>query len=335
MTIQNPKVFQNSNILVQADAGPDIGVGHIMRMFALAQLISEMGFSINFVSKIEDEQIIDLIKNEGFTYHKLNGHGGEQDQINFVNLCVTLEPKCVIIDGSSVESKTEKILKEINFKLIRIIDTPQKHLFADLVINPNLGADKFWYSLEAYTKTAFGLEYVNLRNEFINPESLMTTSKKLNKRILVSLGGSKTNTKRIYNEFKRSETLIDSKIELEIIDGVQTFNLASKMANSDFAFISGGTTMWEALKMKLPFHVITLNDLQKSYLASIDEYKYWYGTTHYDKVNKETIEKIITDYFEHPEIEVELRKKFAHLKIGESVQELIYQFLLPERPSLV
>jgi UDP-2,4-diacetamido-2,4,6-trideoxy-beta-L-altropyranose hydrolase len=334
----NTKGFQNSNILIQADAGPDIGVGHIMRMFALAQLISKMGFSIHFASKIKDKQIIELIKKEGFTFHNLenlSAQGSEKDQDNFVNLCAFLNPKSVIMDGGYVESKTEKILKVLDFKLIRIIDTPQQHLIADLVINPNLGAEKFQYSLEPYVKTAFGLEYVILRNEFLNPESSITTPKELSKRILVSLGGSKINTKRIYDDFKKFDTLKDSKLELEIIDGLKTFNLASKMANSDFAFISGGSTMWEALKMKLPFHVITLNDLQKSYLASIDEYKYWHGTTHYDAVDTASIEKVIINYFTHPEIEDKLRTKFANLRIGESVQELIYQFLINEKAFYV
>ena len=60
------------NIFIRVDSGSDVGLGHVMRCFALAESINTMNFNVYFISKKIRGNIIKRIENDGYKVFHLN-----------------------------------------------------------------------------------------------------------------------------------------------------------------------------------------------------------------------------------------------------------------------
>lgn len=321
------------NIVLQADANNQIGAGHFMRMFAVGQIVSDMGFRVHFISNTENKSLLARLEYEGFILHRVpikvmysNRDNYSTDE--FISLIQALNAQCLIFDGIGVNAELEKKLKKQRFKIIRVTDNPSQYCSADLLINPNYNSDNFKYFCAPHTQKALGLEYALLRKEFYDKKLFLELKKTANpKKILVSMGGSQINTVRILECFESTATSLSSDYQFEILNGVNSEEMALKMRTSHFGFISAGSTMWEAAKMELPFHAISLNEEQKQYLSFLPRNKIWFDWSHFEFLTQDIIRDIIKSYFEDPNLETQFIQEFRNLKIGKLTHELLFDFL--------
>lgn len=177
-----------TKIIFRADASNTIGMGHVIRSLALADMIKkdfDCFFAIqNPIEKIRElilqtcEGIIDLPvcseESEAF-YKELDDHiSGDE---------------IVVLDGYRFNTRYQSNVKQKGCHLVCIDDIHAFHFLADIVINHAVGFDRDEYSGEKYTRFFFGPAYALLRKEFL--EAAKTRSVNLlKKEILVSLGGA-------------------------------------------------------------------------------------------------------------------------------------------------
>jgi spore coat polysaccharide biosynthesis predicted glycosyltransferase SpsG len=268
-------------------------------MLALGQLLSDWGYEVHFATIPYDSSILDYLKDEPFPLQYLKQEvpwDASKDLDRLLCLASRIRPSWVVLDGGHFGADYEHGIKQCGFKLLRIDDIPSNHYYADVLLNQNYGAEEMICSTEPNTRVLAGLKYVLLRREFREIDS---SSKKArgNGRfhLLVSLGGSSERTDTLNSmivqglsnicEKHLSATLIVGKMggrishlekvakniswPIQIKD--QSRNVAAEMLKADLAIVSGGSTMWELMYMRVPFLAISITLAQRSYLRLLSE----------------------------------------------------------------
>src|SRR5215217_1663979 len=172
--------MRSKKIYIRVDGGNQIGLGHLVRCFALAKMI-QSDFVIIFVCQVLPDSFIHEIKESKFLYIALN------DEPDFFTL---INPEDIILlDGYHFNTHYQRHIKQIGCKLICIDDIHENEFYADLIINhaPNVSIKE--YSAQPYTKFALGLDYVLLRPTFLE-KAKITREPEVIKTVFVCFGGS-------------------------------------------------------------------------------------------------------------------------------------------------
>ncbi|CAL66987.1 UDP-2,4-diacetamido-2,4,6-trideoxy-beta-L-altropyranose hydrolase [Christiangramia forsetii] len=167
-------------IYIRADGSPEIGLGHIIRCFALAKMLKG-SFNIHFVTRSIPKIIETTFVVEGFSVSRISE---EEEFFNFLN-----GDEIVVLDHYELDSTYQKRVKEIGSKLVCIDDLHDKVFFADLIINHSPGISPKDYLAQPYTKFALGPGYALLRPAFLEATK---DNKKIDeiKHVLICFGGS-------------------------------------------------------------------------------------------------------------------------------------------------
>jgi UDP-2,4-diacetamido-2,4,6-trideoxy-beta-L-altropyranose hydrolase len=145
-------------LIFRADGGAAMGLGHLIRSSALADMISTY-FPILFLVNDDSPEGIktDLAKK----YEILTAKN-DAELLNSID-----KGDGVILDGYHFSSDFQMEIKKKAAVLISIDDVHDKHFFSDLVINQALGITARDYSAEPYTKFLFGPRYCIVRRPFL------------------------------------------------------------------------------------------------------------------------------------------------------------------------
>ncbi len=282
-------------ILIRVDASSEIGYGHFIRMIALGQMFTDAGHVVHFATKSKNDFIERLLREDPFIIHTLkddNFWDYLEDLKELLAIAKIIKPQWIVLDGYKFPTDYEKLLKHSGYKVLRVNDFSIEHCAADVLLDQNFGAENINHSVEQYTKVMSGLEYLLIRREFLktpskNEEFALSTDIHL----LVCLGGSAvisdnliikvikglSNINRndwsavvITGKFgdkskgKFLELASTSNLSINIIE--QTTNMADELSMANLAILSGGSVMWEAMYMKVPFLGISLTRVQEDYL---------------------------------------------------------------------
>lgn len=181
-----------TKIVFRADGSSNIGLGHLVRCLALAQMISNKR-EIHFYCKAIPELFANEILSYGFQISKIDSETDFLNQLNGTQI--------VVIDHYGLDTEYQKLVKNKGCKLICIDDTADQIFFADLIINHAPGIVPEFYQAQSYTRYALGTDYALLRPEFLN-NAKKNRSKKTINNLFVCLGGADSNnfTERIVAE---------------------------------------------------------------------------------------------------------------------------------------
>lgn len=175
------------NIIIRADGDTSIGMGHIVRCIALADMLKN-DFNIVFAIQKPVESVIKTIHTiTQMIIHLPQTDDYTADAINFTTYLNTSD--IVILDGYNFKTEYQKSIKNKGCKLVCIDDLHAWHQYADVVINHAEGIQPSVYSTEDYTQLYLGLNYVLLRSPFLNVNN---PDRKLNsiKKVFISMGAS-------------------------------------------------------------------------------------------------------------------------------------------------
>lgn len=296
-------------LIIRSDGGGAIGLGHLNRCLALAEILSE-DFKSCFVCKVLPAETENEIRKEGHNLVKIS------DESEFLKSLSSKD--IVLLDGYTFTSDLQKEIKSVGCTLVCIDDIQDRHYFADLIINysPNINNDKF--SKEPYTKICTGTDYILLRQPFINNPPLSDSNRR---GILLCVGGSDP----LDLSFRFCNVMSKLNIESNVILGnsyngallnnpfknvtvlknLNAEQMAEQMKKAETGIFSSSTTAFESIAMRLPFLTFYYIDNQKlffNYLidsklavdVSIDELRPDYLKNKIDHIQsrkKEIIEK--------------------------------------------
>ena len=257
-------------LIIRADAGPEIGTGHVMRCLALAQGWQDAGGQAVFAATHQLPALEQRLVSEGFRIERLSAHAGrDADATQTAELASRSDAHWVVLDGYSFGADYQRSLNAAGHKVFLIDDFGHsEHYFADVVLDQNPGTrEELYRNREPHTKLLLGPQYALLRREFRAWEEWKRDFTEA-PRLLITLGGADPGgmTPSIIEAlkgapFENVETTVlvglanPNRAQIEALANPSIrllhniANVPYEMARSDIAIIAAGGTLWELLYM--------------------------------------------------------------------------------------
>ena len=206
------KVTKAKKIIFRADGNSNIGLGHLYRLFALAEIYKDH-YECVFVTK----------KNS-----TLSIFPREYKLIIIPDKVTTLEePKwllkyfksidyLIVLDGYQFDLLYQKNLKEIGFSLMFIDDYAQKNDIADVIVNHSLFVDNSDFTSSKQAKLGLGSKYAILRPLFLE-EAKKSKKVHLLKKAFICFGGADFNN--LTNTCLKGIVNIEQLEEIHVVIG--------------------------------------------------------------------------------------------------------------------
>ena len=175
--------MNSQRVIFRADGNSEIGLGHVIRSLALADMLKDE-FECVFATRFLTDYIKEEAKKSCAEVVKLSeesdSHLGE-----FLN-CLSGD-EIVVLDNYFFETDYQRKIKAKGSRLVCIDDMHDRHYVADAVVNHSVH-DPVFFSAEPYTKLCLGFDYALLRNPFLQSHSL--SEERERNSVLVCFGGA-------------------------------------------------------------------------------------------------------------------------------------------------
>lgn len=168
-----------SNIYLRVDGNSTIGLGHVFRCLAIAQMLDM--YKIHFVCKEIEATTKKLIESYSFLLTEIRS---ESEFLGMLN-CNDI----VIIDHYELGTTYQMSIKAKGCKLVCIDDLHSREFYADLIINPAPGISEDHYKAQPYTKFALGPNYALLRPMFLQNKAVKRLNGEI-EHVFICFGGS-------------------------------------------------------------------------------------------------------------------------------------------------
>jgi UDP-2,4-diacetamido-2,4,6-trideoxy-beta-L-altropyranose hydrolase len=270
-------------VVIRADAGPQIGAGHLMRCLALAQALQDRGGRARFVMSVSAEALEGRIVAEGLAASRLAcPTATEEDLQQTIALAQEDAADWVILDGYRFGANFQEGLRAAGLRLMVIDDFGQAGRYAARVImDQNLTArEESYRQRDTGAQLLLGLKYALLRREFRSWSAWTRDIPPVARRVLVTLGGA-TPDEGIVRCLEAIEHIPDVQLSARIVRGPlsgkagaflrqrleqasprcqilhSVSNMAELMVWADLAITAGGSTCWELACLGLPALILT------------------------------------------------------------------------------
>jgi UDP-2,4-diacetamido-2,4,6-trideoxy-beta-L-altropyranose hydrolase len=281
------------NIVFRVDATKNIGLGHLMRCYALAEELVKNKNTCFFVSNIDCEKIIEKINKSNIILEKISTSPNSKQDIDYlINFSRNNNINWIVTDHYEIHSEYIKTIKDNRFNVLSIDDTAQTYYKSDIVINQNIGSEKLTFHSDRNTRFLLGPKYVMLRDELLKREKKRYINDV--EKILVTLGGIDYGNITI-KILKLLKEIIDNNIEIIVVIGtlnkieedlkseINTLdnshfrfvfspeNMAELYLESDIAISAGGSSCYELAYFGIPNIIITVADNQLNIAKELDK----------------------------------------------------------------
>lgn len=287
-----------SRVLMRADAGAHIGMGHASRLHALACELVERGASITIVGdgipasdvwdtlpgvvepSVDRPPLVDTERSVAIQH-------ADADR----TLAVVEQPDVVIVDSYALGSAWQERARDRapDARLVAIDDMEAREHQADLLVDPNLGQDGPGLGRAGHLLR--GTAYAPLSAGYRSgPAS--TGEERTRRSLLVSLGGGRSaHLPVLARALAQEPRLRDVELVLVIPDpddaraaedavadrkGVRLLgrlpDLRPVMEQADLVIGAGGTSAWERLRLGIPSVVVPLAQNQVRICRELDRH---------------------------------------------------------------
>lgn len=168
-------------IIIRTDGSEQIGHGHVVRCFSLAQMLSEK-FPVRFICKELPENWLMEISQK----FKVNFIEQEYEFMREIK-----EDSIIVLDGYHFDFFLHESIKATGASLVVIDDLHQTKQIADLIINTSPNARPTDYDAQSYSHYALGPAFAMLRPAFLRLAKENRVQKD-DKHLFICFGGSDT-----------------------------------------------------------------------------------------------------------------------------------------------
>jgi UDP-2,4-diacetamido-2,4,6-trideoxy-beta-L-altropyranose hydrolase len=282
------------HVLIRADAGARLGIGHVMRCLAFAQAWQDAGGQVEFLSASVSPLLrLRLASERMEVTDALAPPGSDSDAGATIARATSIGAKWIVVDGYQFGSEFQQSLKDAGFKLLFIDDYGHcDHYCADLVLNQNLYAhERLYTQRHKRTTLLLGARYALLRREFLCWDGFQRRTPSVARKLLVTLGGADPDNV-IVKVLQALAALRHDDVDVRAVLGpanqhakqqlessrfenvellADVTKMPDQMAWADMAISGAGSTCWELLYMQVPSLLIVLADNQRGVAAELQE----------------------------------------------------------------
>jgi UDP-2,4-diacetamido-2,4,6-trideoxy-beta-L-altropyranose hydrolase len=191
-------------VLVRADGGAALGMGHVMRCLAVAERLSERGAAVTFVTR-DDPAVRARIAAHGCEVVTLPRRDEAAELAALLKCATVTGAGAVVVDLQGFAGEGQARVRAAGLRLTVLDDMGGAGFQADVVLNPNVTARAAAYEVAPHTRLLLGPRYALLRRDFVGrrPGPGGTTP-----RVLVTMGGGDADnvTRRAFQEVDALET---------------------------------------------------------------------------------------------------------------------------------
>ncbi len=278
----------NMNILFRADAGEEIGSGHLMRCLGLAQYLRDEGASCSLLTTGKEEPAVARWRGEEINVQEHRTKcGSPEDAAATLAAAAAIGAQWIVADGYDFDIAWQRVAKEGGAGLLCFDDLGGAPFAADMVVNQNPGAQDLSYDMEDGGRVLSGPDYVVLRRDI---RCLKREAASSPPRILVTFGGYDGDNLALAAmrelaglEAPFTATVICA-VDAEGLAEAQAFaashpgrfhvtpptDISPLMAAADLALCAGGTTALEMAALGVPMVLVTVADNQEPGAAALD-----------------------------------------------------------------
>ncbi len=170
--------LMTKKIVFRADGNPQLGLGHVMRCLALADILGP-DYDRRFAIVQPAPDVARLIDKKGVTVVALPSD-------NIADFLSIIEPdEVVVLDSYSIAEAGQRAIRERARKLVFIDDLVSGRQVADVVINHAGDLSVSDYDCEPYTLLGLGPKYA-----LVNPAFVSRPQPKPDAPVFINLGGA-------------------------------------------------------------------------------------------------------------------------------------------------
>ena len=275
--------------LFLADAGPEVGGGHVMRCLTLARMLVERGGECAFV---ESRAAAPILRRFGWPAQTLLAMIGAEDVAGLLTFAAGLadrfDPQLIVVDHYGLDAEAEVRLRGPGRRVLAIDDLANRAHACDVLVDPGFGRRREAYDalIPAHATALFGPSYAFVRQEFTGARQRALSRRAKHepvRRALVALG--LTDVGAITNRVVAALLPHLGEVRLDVAVGsdaasrdplerlarddrrvhlhVDTDEMASLMADADVAIGAGGSSVWERATVGLPSITTVVADNQR------------------------------------------------------------------------
>ena len=275
-------------ILFLADAGPDVGGGHVLRCLTLAGALSERGATCAFV---ESRDAAPILRRFGWPPQTLPVMVGAPDLPDLIRyswqFADVFEADLIVVDHYRAGAAEEAELRGPHRRIAVIDDLANRRHACDLLVDPGFGRRREHYDglIGEHCVALTGPDHALVRPEFAQARSRALSRRARHdpvRRVLVSFGLTDVGgvTGRVVEGL--AGRLGDERLDvvlgpgapsMEALDSlaqrdrrvrlhVDVQDMVTLTADTDIAVGAGGSSVWERACLGLPTLTLVLADNQ-------------------------------------------------------------------------
>lgn len=272
-------------LVIRADAGPGIGLGHVMRCLALAQAWRDRGGAVTLVTAAGPRTATERFREEDCeVVEMVHAHPIPDDWARTSEFLAGRPRGWVVVDGYHFDTVYHERIRATGHHLLAIDDRGCGPPAADIVVNPTVYAEAEPNNGEP-RRLLTGSQYALLRREFTSLRRPATRTADQARRVLVTLGGGRT-TEDTAVVLAALDRLTVTDLEVRVVAGASSSDCAAVetavgsrrfakfsrfgsdipelMAWADVAVSGGGGTCAELAFMGVPNVIIVRADNQRA-----------------------------------------------------------------------
>ncbi len=297
----------NKKVVIRVDGNTKIGLGHIYRGIALADILKD-NYIVEFVTR--KNSTISPIQDLEFNYKFIPDEVKFYKESNWFKENYSIDT-IIVLDGYDFDELYQQKIKNLNYRLVYIDDFAKGKQRADLVINHSPGVVESDYKKEKYTDLALGLKYALLRKSFIEFDRTKIPVKNKVNTVFISFGGADSNdfsfltVKEVMDlesirninvvlgaANKNSNIFKLESSKLKIHKNLSEQDIFKLMREADLAIVPSSTTSIELASLGIPMILGYFVDNQK---GIYDGFLYKKAVIPIDSFNKYNFKNIITE----------------------------------------
>jgi UDP-2,4-diacetamido-2,4,6-trideoxy-beta-L-altropyranose hydrolase len=205
-----------AKVYFRTDANPSIGMGHLIRCTALAEMLKEK-FSITFLLASTPSGVR---KKFIPTYFQVSDIVTEE--FSFLQNTLT-EKDILVLDGYDFDSAYQRRVKSTGVRLAYIDDLRSFEYYADLIINQADQVSESDYKIKSQARFCLGPSFALLRQPFLKATQIKREVPSKITSVFVSFGGADLHN--ITEKVLKALTSFDTLENIHVLTGPVNLNV--------------------------------------------------------------------------------------------------------------